>query len=320
MVRISHVLCPIDFSEFSRHALDRAYAVARAHGAAVTVLHVCAAPSGMAAGVPFGPEGPGPFILHDVDRERLTEQMTQFVGDRPADLTVRSEVVVAPSAYRGILDEADARAADLIVIGTHGRSGFDRWLVGSITEKILRHARVPVLTVPHLAPDVSPASSAGFDRVLCAIDFSDCSRTALDHAASLARKEGGQLTVLHAVELLPVMYETGLGSPFSFEVDRDELERAAGEHLRRFVPDSLRQQLAVDEVIGRGKPYAEILRVAAERHADLIVLGVHGHGVIDRLVFGSTAGHVVRRAACPVLTVRRIEASAEAEARSTDPK
>jgi nucleotide-binding universal stress UspA family protein len=307
MARLKEILCPVDFSASSRHALHRAAAVARAQGAALTVVHVCGAPVGTAAGVPFGPEGPGPFILHDLDRENASEQMRHLLDAVPAGVPVRHEVIEAASVYRAVLAEADKTAADLIVMGTHGRSGFDRWLLGSVTEKVLRRASVPVLTVPALAPDVAPDSTATFRRVLCAIDFSDCSRTALDYAASFARDANGTLILFHSVELLPIIYEpTAVGAP-PFERDRPELERSAREHLRRLVPESLRQGITVEEAVGSGKPYVEILRLAEERTVDLIVLGVHGHGVIDRLIFGSTAGHVVRQAACPVLTVRQRE-------------
>jgi nucleotide-binding universal stress UspA family protein len=304
MVPITQVLCPIDFSDFSKHAFGRAVAVAREHGASLTVLHVCPSPSAAPLGVPFGPEGPGPFILHDLDRDKAAEQMAHFLASSPGGVAIRREIVEAPSAYRGILDEAERIPADLIVLGTHGRSGFDRWLMGSVTEKVLRRAAVPVLTVPPHAADVPAGTAGAFRRVLCAIDFSACSRGALEYAASFAREAGGALTVLHAVELAPFVYETTMANPFDFERERPALEQAAREHLERFTA-GLQPPITIERVVTTGKPYVEILERAAERKADLIVLGVHGHGAIDRLLFGSTAGQVVRRAACPVLTVRQ---------------
>jgi nucleotide-binding universal stress UspA family protein len=305
MVRIKHILCPIDFSEFSRHALDRALVMARAHDATVTALHVVPASVAVPVGVPFGPEGPGPFLAHHVDREQAGDELVRFVGRAATrGVPVQPQVVEAPSAYREILLLADRLEADLIVMGTHGRSGFDRLLVGSVTEKVLRRANVPVLTVPSHAPDLVPAADAAFHRIICAVDFSDCSLLAIAHAASLARESKSGFTVIHVVELLPVAYEPSMATPFDAYLDRPALEEAARGHLRRFVPDGIREQGQVEDVVVSGKPYAEILNLAAARNADLIVLGVHGYGVIDRLLFGSTAGHVVRQAVCPVLTVR----------------
>jgi nucleotide-binding universal stress UspA family protein len=307
MVRIKHILCPIDFSEFSRHAFDRALAVARSHGASVTALHVFPAPAAVAPGVvPLGPEGPGPFALHHVDREQLTQQMVDWVSNDPSlAMPIDFRVVEGRSVFREILLQADKLPADLIVMGTHGHSGLDRLLVGSVTERVLNRASVPVLTVPALAPDVDPAVGAAFGRILCAVDFSDSSPANLDYAISLAEEGNAQLTVLHVVELQPVVYEPSMATPFDLERDRPRLEEAARSHLHRFVPESVRPDVVA--VVTSGKPYVEILNMARARGTDLIVLGVRGHNAIDRLLFGSTANHVVRRATCPVLTVRRRE-------------
>jgi nucleotide-binding universal stress UspA family protein len=305
MVPVRQILCPVDFSEFSRHGFEHALAIARSHGAAVTVLHVISAPSIAAGAVPFGPEGPGPFALHDLDRERITEEMGLFLSREPSTgVQVTSTVVEGTSVFREIQACAERVSADLIVMGTHGRSGLDRLVLGSVTEKVLRRAHVPVLTVPTRAPDVARGGSVAFRRILCAVDFSDVSLASLRYASSLPQDPGAELTVLHVVELLPVVYEPSMAAPFDYERDRPLLEEAARRHLHDFVPESVRARVGVHELVGSGKPYVEILNVAAARHVDLIVLGVHGRNALDRLLFGSTASHVVRLATCPVLTVR----------------
>jgi nucleotide-binding universal stress UspA family protein len=276
--------------------------VARSHGGTVTALHVFPVPGAVPVAVPFGPEGPGPFALNDLDRESTVQQMKKFLAvDDSLGARVEFLVAEAPSVYREILAQADRRKADLIVMGTHGRSGVERLLLGSTTDKLLRRATMPVMTVPAEAPDVVPMQS--FQRIVCAVDFSPCSLAALESASSLARETDSRLTVLHVIELLPVVYEPSMATPFDFERDRPMLEQAGRDHLHRFIPDLVARQSAIDEVVTSGKPYVEILKEAAERRADLIVLGVHGHNVLDRLLFGSTAGHVVRGAGCPVLTV-----------------
>jgi nucleotide-binding universal stress UspA family protein len=306
MARITHVLCPIDFSAFSRHAFARALAVARPHRATVTALHVFPTPSAVAAGVvPFGPEGPGPFALHHLDQEKLTQELIEFVSIDPSlGVPVDFKVIEGRSTFREILEQADLLPADLIVMGTHGHSGLDRLILGSVTEKVLRRASMPVLTVPAGAPDVAPAATVPFRRILCATDFSDSSHASLNYASSLAEEADADLTVIHVVELLPVVYEPSVATPFDVERGRPSLEEAARRHLHQFVPESVRLRSNVEEVVTSGKAYVEILKVAAARDADLIVLGVHGHNALDRLLFGSTANHVVRRATCPVLTVR----------------
>jgi nucleotide-binding universal stress UspA family protein len=120
----------------------------------------------------------------------------------------------------------------------------------------------------------------------------------------LAERASGHLTLAHVVEVLPAVQDPGIGSPFDITGFYARLEEDATRRLATLVPDSLRTCCDVSDIVLRGKPYAELLRLARERQIDLIVMGVHGRNAIDRLVFGSTTEHIVRRAACPVLTVR----------------
>lgn len=304
MVHIRHILCPVDFSDFSRHAFDRAVAVARSYGSDVTVLHVLPVPSAVPA-IPYGPEGPGPFGFESLDRERTLSELSHFLATNDlAGVPVHYRVTDAPSIHREILAQTSALAADLVVMGSHGRSGFDRVLLGSAAEKTLRTSQVPVLIVPARAPDAAPPEGDPFRRIICAIDFSQDSARALGYAASLARHAGGRLTLVHVVEPTPIGYDPMAGVTFDvvgYEAARAESAKA---QLETFAPASMREGCEVDTVVTRGKPYREILQLASARNADLIVLGVHGRNAVDRLVFGSTTEHIVRRGTCPVLTVR----------------
>lgn len=148
MTRTKSILCPVDFSECSRHALDGAIRVARLNKARLVVLHVFA--NWPAVDVVPSLQNQSPAIsLKDVDRDALTRCLQEFVRQQlnePVETDVR--VVEAPDVQREILAQADATDAGLIVIGSHGRSGFERWLLGSTAEKVLRHARWPVMVVP----------------------------------------------------------------------------------------------------------------------------------------------------------------------------
>jgi nucleotide-binding universal stress UspA family protein len=301
MIEIKHILCPVDFSDCSRRAFDRAVAVARRYGSQITVLHVLPVASAVPA-VPYGPFGPAPFGVETVDREGAMAKLPRFLAVEPStDIPVRYEVAEAPSVHKEVLLQTARRSADLVVMGTHGRSGFDRLLLGSAAEKTLRTSLVPVLIVPPHTPDAVRAGRDPFERILHATDFSDASARALRYAASFAQHPGAQLTLVHVIEPLPVGYDPLVGVTFSDEAAADE---SAKTQLRQLVPTAVTAGCETATVVTRGKPYAEILRVATERRADLIVLGVHGRGALDRLVFGSTTEHIVRRATCPVLTVR----------------
>lgn len=298
---MKRILCPVDFSSCSRTALERAVSLARLTGAAVTVLHVAQLPAAAGA-VPFGPEGPGPFGLHRVDRNQAVAQLKEFVGSGAADVPIGLEVTEGPSVHREILATAERVGADLIAVGTHGRSGVDRLLLGSITEKVLRSASVPVLTVPAVESG-DRSEGAPFARIVCAVDFSESSPVLLDHAVALARVSRGRVTVVHVVELLPTAYEPMVTPPFDATQFRAAIERAALAELQGMVPAAL-QDVCQPYVMSSARAFEGILNTAAERQADLIVIGVHGRNVLDRLLFGSTAERVVRRATCPVWSVR----------------
>jgi nucleotide-binding universal stress UspA family protein len=307
MIEIQRILCPIDFSDFSRRALDHAVAIAKWYKSTITMIHVCTV-------VPVAAYAPGSGVLPSAvltpeDREALLAAMKRFAqGETGTDVPIELEIVQGSTAG-AILAKADAMPADLLVMGTHGRSGFERLVLGSVTERVLRKAACPVLTVPKGVPDVVPFPPMLFKRIVCAIDFSDCSMHALDYAMSLAQEADAHLTVMHVIELPPdvprEVHEDVLAGPGNLReyIARAEEDRRA--RLKDAIPDSVRAYCAVDTVPATGKPYREILRVAEEQAADLLVIGIHGRGPVDRLLFGSTAQHLVRQASCPVLTLRK---------------
>ncbi len=197
MIEIRRILCPIDFSDYSRRALDHAFAIARWYESTVTVLQVFS-PAPVAA---FGP-GPvvfPPIVLTAEDRDQLLADTKAFAEAESAPGITIEAVVREGDTAAEILEQAAGMRADLLVIGTHGRSGFERLLLGSVTEKVLRKANCPVLTVPKRLPDAVPAGPVLYKRILCPVDFSDSSLHALKYAISMAQEADGQLTVLHVV-------------------------------------------------------------------------------------------------------------------------
>ena len=304
-IRIRHILCPIDFSDVSRHALDYAIALARWYGARLSVLHVHQLSMPVYGVSYMGPEGLQPIVLTDLERQQLLERLDTYVAaDRAAtDVeieTVLDETVNVPEATLG---RARSMPADLITLGTHGRSGFQRLVLGSIAEKVLRKACCTVLTVPPHAADAVPRDVVSIQRILCPVDFSCSSRPALEYAASLAQEADARLTVLHVLELPPDLsefpYTTGLVAEY-----RNDRFQKARKHLSEAVKASVPPACAVNELVLVGRAYREILRVAAEQGSDLIAMGVQGRGAADVMVFGSTTNHVVREATCPVLTLK----------------
>jgi len=298
MSSISHILCAVDFSESARHALAQAAAVAQAYDAGVTVLYaVVNRPS---IDLP-------PVSLGDAEQERLVEDLRHFSESVAPSLSASYSVREAVSAHDAILDAVDDIDPDLLVMGTHGRSGFRRLFLGSVTEKVIRSVPCPTLVVP---PAVSPSidTPTRFRRLLCAVDLSESSLAALARALDLAQETAAQVLVLHVVEMPLAPPELPPDMDLSAMADRAAKE--AVRRLQELIPAHAGRRCTIETPIVYGRAYREIVRVAAERHADVIVMGVHGRGPMDLMLFGSTTHHVLRASTFPVLVVHSEDGAA----------
>jgi nucleotide-binding universal stress UspA family protein len=298
MREIDRILCPIDLSDVSRDAINHAVLLARWYKAKITALHVCnplVAPETDFKILGFGPT---PRLTEDDVKQALERVLACFSSAAP-DVEV---LIDSGQPAHQILDHAKSLPADVIVIGTHGASGFEHLILGSVTEKVLRRATCPVLTVPSRA---RTTAMLPFKRILCPVDFSESSLAALDFAYSLAQPSSAELTILHVFEW-PAEEEPLAGRPFIVPEYKQGREREA-TGLQELVPDSMPDSCRPTTrlAIRYGKAYRQILGIAAEDYSDLIVMGVHGRNPLDLMLFGSTTNQVVRRATCPVLTLRR---------------
>ncbi len=300
MITIKRILCPTDFSEFSDRALRHAIALARWYGSTITAFHAHHEPPPPPTKLPAYPIRPK---LSPEFRERLLKHLDDSLEPaRSAAIPV--EVALAEGDPVGeILKQAESMRADLMVLGTHGRGGFERLVLGSVAEKVLRKARCPVLTVPRKAGTPAAGEPVAFKRILCPVDFSESSLRALEYGFSLAKEANARITLLHAIEPFAEEEPPEL---LRFDVTgfRKRLLDDARERLGRFVPQGVRDWCEPELLVAPGKAYRVILREAEERETDLIVIGVVGRGALDRMLFGSTTQHVVRQATCPVLTIR----------------
>jgi nucleotide-binding universal stress UspA family protein len=301
MIQIRRILCPIDFSEFSRRALEHAVALGRWYEAEITVLHVVPfVPSVVTATFP---PGVSPLALEPMPHDRILEELRSSAGLVVAAGLSLDAVVRDGSAVAEVVDLARTLPADLLVMGTHGRGGFERLVLGSVAEKVLRKANCPVLTVPQRADGAAAGTSMLFGRILCAVDFSPSSMKALDYALSVAQEAKASLTLLHVVEWSPddEVREHRHSDVLGY---RRHLEQEAHGMLRSLIPEEARIWCEPQELVAVGKAHQEILRVARETKAELIVMGVQGRGAVDLMLFGSTTHHVIRESHCPVLTIR----------------
>jgi nucleotide-binding universal stress UspA family protein len=298
VIEFKHILCPIDFSESSARSLAHAAALARWYEAQLTVLHVVPTFDPIQLRGDFG--APLQFV-NPLTREEVLVEMRRVLDLARASPDA-SLAATAGDASTTIVDQAVTSGADLIVMGTHGRRGFKRLLLGSVAETVLREAPCPVLTVP---PHVEAASAdvVTFKRILCPMDFSPSALLALGFSLDLARQAGGTVTLLHVLEWLSE-YEPKTSAHFNIPEFRGHIVNEAEGRLHALVAEESRTWSAIDHLIVFGRAYREILRLAHEQSMDLIVMGAQGRGGVELALFGSTTQQVVRGAACPVLTVR----------------
>jgi len=295
MISISHILCPIDYSEISHHALAQAAAIARWYEARLTVLYV----------FPNLPTMDAPLLLNEGDRERLMSQMREFASGVPSTVALDFRLQEAGFVHEEIVKQIEATQADVLVLGTHGRSGFQRLFLGSVSEKVIRKVTCPTVIVPPRAPDAAVDARVRFHRILCPVDFSESSLDALTYAINFAEEADARLTLLHVIELPQALSE----EPTAIDVDmpriREEAVARARQRLNGLIPEQASTYCTPEVTVVEGRAYREILRQAMEGRSDLIVMGVHGRGALDLLVFGSTTHHVIRASTCPVLIIRR---------------
>lgn len=300
MIEIRRILCPTDLSDISRRAFDHALGLARWYQSDLKVLYV------VERLLP-GSEGSLSFPswtalnqgVHDEIEGSLREMMALAAA---TGVRVECEIREGGTVSE-ILSEARGLPADMLVMGTHGRGGFERFVLGSVTEKVMRKAPCPVLTVPPPSEHLPAGDSRLFRRILCPIDFSGSSMHALSHALSLAEESCAELVALHVVEW--TLEDELTTSPRWFDAAeyRRRLEEDVRKQLREAIPAEARNWCRPEEALAAGKPGREILRLALERGSDLIVMGVRGRNPVDVAVFGSTTQHVVRGAHCPVLVI-----------------
>jgi nucleotide-binding universal stress UspA family protein len=300
VIEFKHILCPTDLSDASVRSLTYAAAFARWYEARLTVLHVVPTFDPI-------PVGPGNFnasvqMVVPMSREEIVDEMRRFTTSAGVGSLDVNLIAEDGDPARNIVAHALATTTDLVVMGTHGRSGFERLLIGSVAEKVVRKAPCPVLLVPPHLTAAMP-SEVTFKRILCPMDFSPSALQALGFALDLARQADGVVTLVYALEWL-AEEEPREYTHFNVPEYREHLIQDARERVRTLVAEESPTWSGIEERVVIGRAYREILKVAAESGTDLIIMGAQGRGGLGLTLFGSTTQQVVRAATCPVLTVR----------------
>jgi nucleotide-binding universal stress UspA family protein len=284
VTKLHRVLTAVDFSAPARAAFDHALALSRLHDAELLVVH--AVPTDR------------PFKWHARERIALIGSLRHAAEAAG----VRFKVSVQHGDPAGvILLHANSRKADLIVLGSSGRSGLDRFRFGSVAETVALKAAQPVLVVPSASRKAADPMTP-FKNILVAVDFSEGSSEAVERALSMANGDS-RVTVVHVVPGMPPGYASRrLSHRMDSEYQR-HLVQDARRRMPEIIPANAKASSRLHARVVTGDPSVEISRVASEIDADLILTGVTARGAIGRLIMGSTAARVIRSAGRPVLAI-----------------
>jgi nucleotide-binding universal stress UspA family protein len=286
---VQRILCPVDLSPLSRRALETAVALARAWDAVVDVLEVI--DTSLLPGVATGSRAM-------VDLSGYQQEFDAFVQATEASDVKITRQVVEGRTPAAIVDAAAGLRTDVIVMGTHGRHGFDRFVLGSVTARVLRKAPCRVLAVPPpptgAAPAWPPARS-----IVCPVDFSSSSLAALEEAVAWAKQFAARLTAVHVLEW-PFGDWHHEAFPFPIEELGRSLEDQARQRLHQCVVDA---KTMAEEIVLVGKPARALVDFVSDRPPDLVVMGATGRGALGLALLGSTAERVIVQSPCPVLTL-----------------
>ncbi|WP_135303446.1 universal stress protein [Haloarcula amylovorans] len=279
---------PTDGSEVADAAVSAAIALADSFGARLHVIHV----------LEMGELPPG-FEDEDADEfAQVGSEATTAAAERAAEAGVEattSVIVGGAPIHQGILDYVETHDIDCLVMGTYGRTGLDRFVLGSVTERTLRESPVPVLTVHEESTVTSP-----FERILVPTDGSDGARIASDRAIDLALATDAALHVVHVVD--PYLLDTQVDPSQLLDALEDVGEQAVEEVETRATEAGVS---TVKTELLTGNPHRAIVDYADEHDVDCIVMGTHGRTGLERYILGSVTERVVRLADVPVLSMKQ---------------
>jgi nucleotide-binding universal stress UspA family protein len=292
MLTIERILVPTDLSTCANEAFRHAAFLADWHDAELHLINVVARHmhtyETMVEDFPFDDAGLQALLQPDDEEQHLPA---------PDELAIEQVQIEHASPAVAVQNYADEHDFDLTVMGTHGRRGAQRLLIGSVAEDVVRTVQCPTLTIRAEAA-VPPGQAVR--RILVPMDFSASSRLALDHAKELAMTYGAEIHLLHVVEEIALPGAYGM-EPISFAVP--DIIQSSEKALAKIAEDDIGYE-HIQIQARAGYPSTTILDYIDENDVDLVTIATHGRTGLDRLLLGSVAEKVVRRAACPVFTVK----------------
>jgi nucleotide-binding universal stress UspA family protein len=290
MAPFENILCPVDFFPASLRAFEYALRLASNYGARIHALHVVVPPMPSAYGAPMD--------VGDLTTEMEKESKRMLVKLRAksekAGVPVETEVLIGDvdlEIHRSI----ESRKADLVVMGAHGRRGFERWVMGSVTERMLRRCPAPLIVIGGASKRRS-TSPPRINRILVTTDFSAGTSEALAYAFSIAQECQARVTLLHVIG--------DLSAEVGFKRTQPMIA-AIRKQLEALVPEGVRDWCEVTTRVDAGEPHQVITETVNAKKPGLLIMNIHGKGMIERALLGRTAERVLRSVinTCPVFLI-----------------
>jgi nucleotide-binding universal stress UspA family protein len=304
-LQIRNILCPVDFSDFSGRALRYAVGLARHFGSRLFVQHTAHPSPYLFLG---GMEVNAGVVDIETQLQTAREEIRRMLISAGIDTCEATVLLNEGDVSDRILETISREEIDLLVMGTHGQKGFNRLVFGSVAAGMIHQAVCPVLVVNRPQKDFGdPDQGERLRTILLATDFSRHSDRALAYALKWGCEWGSKVVLFHAVEeAAPAM--RGLVDLFpEYNPYFEQQVAGAWGKIRDLAPEAARQWCQVVYEVRQGNPKDEILRVAEEQAADLIITGARGTGR-SGAPWGSVSSTVVRDGRFPVLVVRELSA------------
>jgi nucleotide-binding universal stress UspA family protein len=299
MSRVQRILCGHDLSPASEPAWAEAQLLARLLGVEIVLLHVVPPlvfPTGI-AGEMAAPPDLYQQLLDDAESD-ARDRLARLCDREGAAAKVSARLEHGVVADRILRVAADEEVA-LLVLGTHGRTGLGRVLLGSVADRVVRLAPCPVVTV-RARPGGTLTAPGGLARICYATDFSPSARAAWPWVVRLAEAANAEVDIVYVTPEVAA----GRDLPAAMVGQMAAGFQAHGEaQVQRLIDKGPLSPTWIHPVILSGTPAEAIVRSAETRAADLIVMGTHGWSGLRRWVLGSAALHVMQAAPCAVLTV-----------------
>lgn len=320
------IMCAVDFSDFTNTTLAYSIALSREFNAKLFLVHVV---------IEVEPLLKSSEIAIDVkalQKRHMNDAFEQIAAlVKETDVSYKILIAKGEPADR-IRDLALEHRADMIITATHGNSGIKRLLLGSVTEKLLKTVHCPLLVLNTQKLDLPSGTTPEIKlkKIMVGCDFSQDSKLAFDYGLSLAQEFQAELYLAHVVkpsenlelkasdyiDITPTDYVKWRSSDY-FEMQKRSMDEKREkfnqlrENLERqlyfMVPEESRNWCTPRTTLLDGEPYKELIAYAQKEKIDMIVLGIRGHTLWEKLMVGSTTDRIIRQSPCPILAVQPID-------------